>query len=370
MSDSREPVSIIVPTYKEARNIALLVEGIDEAMRASGTEWELILADDDSRDGSQEIVDTLADTHPVRMIVRTDTPRDLSLSVLAAIDVAAHDRIVVMDADLSHPPSRINDLADALDEGCDMSIGSRYTQGGGFERGWGVLRLVNSLVASSLARPLVACSDPMSGNFAVRRSTLPELSLFRPIGYKIGLELMVRGQLRVREVPITFSDRTLGESKMNLRQQWNYLRHLHRLYMFRFGDPVRIVSFGAVGFGGFLIDFTVYLTLIALGADHRWARFLSFWPAVSWNWVANRVFTFEERPRRPRMRQWAEFTFASIAGLIVNVGGYIALTNYVEFFDQNRIIALIIGVLLGSMVNFLASTLLVYRRHIASDPDP
>ena len=122
-----------------------------------------------------------------------------------------------------------------------------------------------------------------------------------------------------------------------------------------------------VGFGGFLIDISIYLLLIAVGSDHRLARFVSFWPAVSWNWIANRVFTFEERPRRPRVRQWAEFTSASIAGLVVNVGGYIALTNFSEFFDQRRIIALIVGVLLGSAVNFLASTALVYRYHISKD---
>ena len=106
-------------------------------MSDSGIDWELILADDDSQDGSLEIVEELAGTLPVRMIVREDKPRDLSQSVLSAIGVASYDRIVVMDADLSHPPSRILDLANALDEDCGIAVGSRYTEGGGFEQGWG-----------------------------------------------------------------------------------------------------------------------------------------------------------------------------------------------------------------------------------------
>ena len=92
------------------------------------------------------------------------------------------------------------------------------------------------------------------------------------------------------------------------------------------------------------------------------ARFLSFWPAVSWNWALNRGLTFSERARQPRVGQWARFTASSLIGLGVNVGSYALLTSYVEVFDRHRLLAFFCGVGLGSLVNFVVADLYVYRR--------
>ena len=228
-------VSIVVPTFREAANIPRLVRRIQDALAHEAFPWELIFVDDDSQDGSEAIVAELARQAPVRMEVRRDPPRDLSLSVVHGMRRASCDRLVVMDADLSHPPERIAALLAALGSGCDFAVGSRYTTGGDIDAGWSGWRRLNSRIAMLLAMPLVRCSDPMSGFFATDRRALPDLQELRPIGYKIGLELMVRGRLRVREVPIGFVDRDRGASKMNWRQQLNYLHHLHRLYRYRYG---------------------------------------------------------------------------------------------------------------------------------------
>ena len=353
----------MVPTFHEAENIPVLAKRIAAALSAGGIEWELVLADDDSGDGSKKVVAELARRLPVRMEVRRDPPRDLSLSVLHGIQASRFDRIVVMDADLSHPPEHIPDLISALDGGCDMAVGSRYASGGRIDEGWGLWRRLNSYGATLLARPLTDCSDPMSGFFALDRRVLPDFEQLRPIGYKIGLELMVRGRLQVREVPIGFADRDRGASKMNLRQQVNYLRHLKRLYLHRFGNFVRVLSFGMVGASGFVVDLVFYLGLQAFGVEHRLARFLSFWPAVSWNWWFNRRVTFEERPRQSPARQWARFVIASLVGLTVNVGSYLVLTSFVGIFIRHPLYAFVFGIVLGGGVNFLISTLYVYRRH-------
>ena len=241
---TRQAASIVVPTLREAANIPTLAERIHGALAGSGLEWELLLVDDDSQDGSEEIVAELARRLPVRMVVRRNAPRDLSLAVLHGIRVARFDRVVVMDADLSHPPERIGVLLSALDGDCDMAVGSRYAPGGRVDATWGVARRLNSRVATVLALPLVRCNDPMAGFFATDRRALPDPERLQPIGYKIALELMVRGRLRVTEVPIDFVDRDRGSSKMNWRQQVNYLRHLYRLYQHRFGAVARLVSFG------------------------------------------------------------------------------------------------------------------------------
>ncbi len=356
-------VSIVVPTFREAENLPALAGRIEAVLSGRGLEWELILVDDDSRDGIEAVAGELARRLPVRLEVRRDSPRDLSRSVLRGIGRSRSGRIVVMDADLSHPPERIPDLVQALDGGCDMAVGSRYAPGGRIERGWGLWRFLNSCAATLLARPLTDCADPLSGFFALDRRALPDLTRLRPIGYKIGLELMVRGRLRVAEIPIDFADRSQGASKMGLRQQVDYLRHLKRLYLHRFGNPARILSFGVVGTSGFLVDLAFYLGLQAFGVGHRLARFLSFWPAVSWNWWLNRRITFDGRPRPPPARQWARFVIASLVGLGVNVGSYLVLTGSVAVFIRHPLYAFVLGIVLGGGVNFLISTLLVYRRH-------
>ena len=357
-----DPVSVVVPTYREALNIRALAEGVHAVLSGTGIEWELILADDDSADGTEALVDELARCFPIRLETRREPPRDLSRSVLFGIARARHERVVVMDADLSHPPARIPDLLRALDEGCDMAIGSRYAPGGRIDGGWSRWRLLGSRAATLLARPLVRCSDPMSGFFAVDRRVLPGFDALRPLGFKIALELMVRGRLRVREVPIEFRDRRRGASKMGWRQQRDYLRHLFQLYAFRHGGPARLVCFGVVGASGFVVDVAGYLALQWAGVEHRWARFASFWPAVTWNWLLNRRVTFRDRRPEPPMGQWVRFVAGSLTGLVVNVGSYAALTSFVGFFDRHRLLALVVGVGLGGVVNFMLATWYVYRQ--------
>ena len=359
-------VSIVVPTFREAANLPALARRVHAALSDRGIEWELVLADDDSDDASDAVVAELAQHLPVRMETRRETPRDLSRSVLFGIRRARFDRVVVMDADLSHPPERIIDLLRALDGGCDMALGSRYAPGGGVDRAWSPWRFLNSRVATLLARPLVGCSDPMSGFFAIDRRTLPDPRTLQPIGYKIALELMVRGRLRVKEVPIGFRDRVRGKSKMGWRQQIDFLRHLSLLYVHRHGGPLRVPCFALVGASGFVVDLVCYLALQWAGVEHRVARLLSFWPAVSWNWLLNRSVTFRDRAPETRAGQWAKFVAGSLVGLAVNVGSYAALTSFTDVFDRHRLLALLTGVGLGGLVNFMLSTLFVYRRHSAA----
>ena len=359
-------LSIIVPTFREAANISPLAERIDAALSGTGIEWELVVVDDDSGDGSEAVAADLARRLPVRMVIRRESPRDLSLAVIEGIRLSRFDRLVVMDADLSHPPERIVDLLAALDGGCDMVIGSRYAPGGVVDRSWSLYRIVNSRLATWLARPLINCNDPMSGFFATRRSRLPDLRVLRPMGYKIALELMVRGRLRVREIPIVFRDRSIGFSKMNWRQQLRFLRHLSRLYNHKFGSMARVPFFSAVGASGLAIDLACYLVLQWAGVEHRWARLLSFWPAAGWNWALNRGLTFSERARQPHLGQLARFMASSLVGLGVNVGSYALLTSYVGVFDGHRLLAFFCGVGLGSLVHFVVADQYVYRRR----PEP
>ena len=223
-------VSVVVPTYNERENLAPLarrVFGVLDPQQA-----ELLIVDDDSPDGTAEAAAELGRVLPVRCIVRRGE-RGLATAVIAGLRAARGELVVVMDADLSHPPESIPALLAALDDpGVEMAIGSRFVPGGVVDLHWPLHRRLNSLVGRLLARPLTPVRDMMSGFFAVRRRDL-RLEGLRPIGYKIALELIVRhGWKNIVEVPITFADRAAGQTKLNVAEQLRYLRHLGRLYAY------------------------------------------------------------------------------------------------------------------------------------------
>ncbi len=124
----------------------------------------------------------------------------------------------------------------------------------------------------------------------------------------------------------------------------------------------RLVAFAGVGASGFVLDIACYVGLQWLGMDHRLARVVSFWPAATWNWFLNQKVTFHGRPRDRHVRQWARFVAGSLAGLTVNAGSYALLTTFVAYFIDRRWLALLFGVALGGLLNFVLATRYVYRR--------
>lgn len=242
---SAPPISIVIPTYREAPNIDPLVHRTFAALADAGIEAEMIIVDDHSGDGTEKIVGRLAKQFPIRLLSRT-IERGLASAVLHGFAHANHDIFVVLDADLQHPPEAIPAIVAPLtDDVADFVIGSRYAPGGKINTRWTVRRRLNSRIANLLARPLLSVHDPMSGFFALRRDTWRRAGDITPIGYKIALELAVRARCkRYAEIPITFDTRHAGQSKLSLRQQLHYLRQLAHLYWFRHKIPIIIALVG------------------------------------------------------------------------------------------------------------------------------
>ena len=230
MATSDPPVSIIVPTYNERDNLAPLTERIFATLEPDTA--ELLVVDDNSPDGTAAVAGELSERFPIRCLVRREE-RGLATAVIRGLREARGELCVVMDADLSHPPAAIPRLLEAMcDPQVTMVIGSRFVPGGKVDLHWPLHRRLNSWVARMLARPLTSVKDMMAGFFCVRRREL-KLDRLDPVGYKIALELIVRhGWKHVVEVPITFSDRSAGQTKLNLAEQLRYLRHLRRLYTY------------------------------------------------------------------------------------------------------------------------------------------
>jgi len=228
-------VSVILPTRCEAENLRVLIPQIAQYLDAAGLRAEIIVVDDDSPDETVAVCESLRQEFPLQLLVRRGQ-RGLSSAVVHGILKSRGDSIVVMDADLSHPPEQIPALLERLREDqAEFVIGSRYVCGGGTYEGWGLFRWFNSRIATFLARPLTKARDPMAGFFALRRATFAKARGLNPIGYKIGLELIVKcGCRRIDEVPIMFRSRLHGESKLSAREQWAYLRQVGQLYAFKF----------------------------------------------------------------------------------------------------------------------------------------
>ncbi len=230
---SRCSVSVIVPTYKEVENLTLLSKRLEEVRQEHHLSLELLIMDDDSQDGTEELVSSI-DKDWITLVVRKKQ-RGLSQAVLEGLRLARGDVLVVMDADLSHPPEKIPEMLVALENGADFVMGSRYITGGLTGASWGLFRWLNSRVATILARPLTSVKDPMSGFFALPRTTFESACDLNPIGYKIGLELMVKCNLFcLEEIPIHFENRQFGESKLTLTEQKRYLQHLWRLFIYKY----------------------------------------------------------------------------------------------------------------------------------------
>ena len=224
--------SIVIPALREQASLQQLLPRLFDALQQAGFAAEVIVVDDDSRDGTDELCHQLAQRHALRLITRTNE-RGLATAVLRGLDEAQGEVCVVMDADLSHPPETVPTLIKAARSPfCDVAIGSRYIRGGSVDSDWSWFRRLNSKAATLLARGLTNAADPLAGFFAIQRSTLLRATTLSPLGYKILLELIVRCDCRrIVEIPIRFRDRKLGTSKLSFTQQWLYLQHLAKLYV-------------------------------------------------------------------------------------------------------------------------------------------
>ena len=252
-------ISLIVPTLNEAANLPTLCERVGRAL--AGRQYEMRIVDDNSKDNTKEVAAELAKTYPLILMTRTQPKNGLGGAVLHGIEAAKGEYLVVMDADLQHPPEKLPELIAPLESGeADFVIGSRYVAGGTTQGEWSKFRQINSQVATLLARPFAGNTlDPMSGFFALKRSSFEQASHLTPLGYKIGLELMCKCRVqKVKEIPITFATREKGESKLSMKEQFRYLEHLSRLYDFCYPRLSPILKFLIVTLLGWFVGLGIF----------------------------------------------------------------------------------------------------------------
>ncbi len=348
-------LTLVIPTYNESSNIIPLVERIEAALR--GHDYEILFVDDDSRDGTADVINNLKNTHPVRVIVRRDE-KGLASAVVRGFSEARNEVLVVMDADLQHPPDIIPRLLGAIEDGADISIASRYVPGGGCADWSGVRKLI-SRVAIFMARlvlpPARKVKDPMSGFFALKRSVLEHKNL-QPIGYKILLEVLVLGSYRkVVEVPFQFQLRQQGDSKLNINQEYEYMRHLFRLSR-RSGEIARFIKFCLVGGSGVLVNFgLLWLLTERAGLHYAVSAVFAIETSIITNYLLNNFVTFKDR-RMPGVKTFignmAKFNLVSLGGLVINLAILTFLTEIAGLFYM---ISNLFGIAGATLWNFFVN---------------
>ena len=361
------PISIVVPTYKEVENIPYLIERVRHLRKTEGIEIELLFMDDNSRDGSLEAV--AAAGLPWARIIERKGERGLSAAVIDGFRAARYPVLVCMDCDLSHPPEKIPQMILALASGQEFALGSRYVPGASTDDDWGILRWFNSQIATLLAWPLTSAHDPMSGFFAMMKTDFDKAQALNPVGYKIALELIVKcGFENVAEIPIHFSDRIHGTSKLTLKEQLKYLRHLRRLYLYKFATAMYLLQFFAVGASGVVVNFAVLSLLLALGLPDSVALAGGIAVSLITNFLLNRRFTFSYARGGNPLLQFAGFLGASLIGMAVNFGVSLYLLHHVLSAGRASIyLASLAGIAAGMIFNFLGNRYIVFRKRFIRD---
>lgn len=279
-------VSIIIPTRNEEENIAELLKQLSVHLTGK-YDYEAVVVDD-STDKTAEVAEKCG-----ARVVKGQR-KGLGQAIVDGLNQSELSVVaVVMDADMSHPVSSIPDLVDPIINcGADMTFGSRYVKGGSVV-GWGLKRKLISFVASVIASPLTFKRDNTSGFFALRTSILKGIKL-DTCSWKIMIEVLIKANpMVIEEVPICFADRTLGKSKFNKKEVVAYLKHLVKLYLYKYK---KFIKFCAVGGSGALITFaiTAFLTEI-LGFYYLASMVFAVFVATIWNFMLNLMWTFKER---------------------------------------------------------------------------
>ena len=353
-------LTIILPTYQEFESLPNLIESLEQVKSSSSHSLQLIIVDDNSADGTEELI---AEIHKdwITLIIRTED-KGLSPAVIAGINKATSEFCIVMDADGSHPASAIPSMIEQLQQGADFVVGSRYISGGTTEDGWGYLRWLNSKIATLMARPFTKVLDPMSGFLAFRKSTFEKATDLNPVGYKIGLELIVKCNCNnVTEVPIHFRTRQLGESKLTLSVQWQYLQHVIRLLRYTHPTLVSFFSFATIGFSGLGVYVLASMGTVSLPIPFWVSNIIAISIAMTWNFIWDRKWAFWDAHRKPIIIQYLGFVLICSVGAIPNA----LITNWMAKSQVVPLAALfggLVGAAIGIIFNFLMNRLLVFRK--------
>lgn len=355
-------IAVVVPTLNEAANVEKLIEKLSVVLAGRG--WEVVFVDDNSADGTSDLVRRIGRTSRHVRIVQRVGRRGLSSAVIEGMLATAAPIIAVMDGDLQHSEDALPRLIDAIETGeAEIAVGTRYVAGGGVGD-WDQGRVRMSRLATRAGQIALGTnvSDPMSGFFAVRRDAferaLPRLSA---IGFKILIDILASSPttLRVAEVPYQFRTREAGESKIGARVVAEYAELIADKTIGRF-VPVRLLKFLMVGGLGVFVHLAILRAMLGTGNAFLTAQTAAVMTAIAFNFFLNNSFTYADR----KLKGWrvlgglASFYAISALGAVANIG----IGTWMAGHNERWWVAGVAGVLVGAIWNFAMSSALTWRK--------
>jgi dolichol-phosphate mannosyltransferase len=354
-------VSVVVPTYNEVGNVAMMYDSLARAL--GNRAWELVVVDDDSPDGTADAVRELGARHDNIRCIQRMQERGLCSAVHWGVQAAHGEVIVVMDGDLQHEPALIPQMLEALQAGADIVSGSRFLAGAaekGLSQGrrrlteWGN-RLTNRFLGTAL-------SDPLTGFFATsRRLFLASIPSMQADGFKVFFDLVYHNRdATIRELPFEFQRRRHGRSKLDLYMLWllasDIVSKLSRGML-----PPRLVSFVGVGLIGSIFHFAILYTSLDLGAVFWVSQAIATVVAMVFNFTINNVLTFSDERLRGAVFYKGLLLYSLIAsvGIVANVST--AQIAYMTLHGHT-FIAATTGLVIDVIWRFVVSNRLIWGR--------
>ena len=359
--DTGVVVSLVLPTYNEGKNITAVIEQLVPVFDSvKNLEYEIIVVDDDSPDRTWEIALGLTDRIPQLRVIRRQGERGLSTAVIRGWQIAQGRVLAVMDADLQHPPEVVAKLCREMQRGADLGIASRHVEGGGVSD-WSLVRRIISrgaqLIGFCLLPEVIGrISDPMSGFFMIRRTSIQDRQL-SPLGYKILVEVLGRGKVGwIAEVPYTFRERAEGTSKLTNKIYFEYFQHLFRLRLYLL-QVSSFFRFCVVGASGVVIDMSI-LYLLSDPSTLHWgltrSKFLAAEAALLNNFIWNDMWTFgdiarEQNTMGQRVKRFLKFNAICSLGIFFNI---VILNIEFNLLHMNRYVANLVAIGLVTLWNY------------------
>ena len=356
-------LSVVVPTFNERDNVTKLYRKLEATL--DGIAWEVVFVDDNSPDGTWDVVRALARQDGRVRCIRRIGRRGLSGACIEGILASSAPYAAVMDADLQHDETQLPKMLSLLQSGqAELVVGSRYIEGGSADS-FNRSRAGASALATEVAKRAlgVAIADPMSGFFMIRRDRFERLApQLSTQGFKILLDIVAtaHGDLKTVEVPYTFGSRLHGESKLDSMVALDFLG----LVLAKFTHDVvslRFLLFAMVGGTGLFVHLgTLYVALKLFGLPFPQAQGIGAFVAMTSNFILNNFLTYRDQ----RLKRFAilggllAFYLVCSVGLFANVG--VAFSVY----DKQPIwwLAGAAGALMGVVWNYAMSGLFVWRK--------
>jgi dolichol-phosphate mannosyltransferase len=356
-------LSVVVPTFNERDNVSKLYRKLEATL--DGVAWEVVFVDDNSPDGTWNVVRALARQDSRVRLIRRIGRRGLSGACIEGILASSAPYAAVMDADLQHDETQLPKMLSLLQSGqAELVVGSRYIEGGSaasFDRG----RAGASALATEVAKRVLSVSiaDPMSGFFMIRRDRFEELApALSTQGFKILLDIVAtaHGRLKIVEIPFAFGSRLHGESKLDSMVAVDFLG----LVLAKFTHDIvslRFLMFALVGGTGLFVHLgTLFIALRLFHLPFAGAQAAGAFVAMTSNFILNNFLTYRDQ----RLKGFAilggllAFYLVCSVGLFANVG--VAFSVY----DKQPIwwLAGAAGALMGVVWNYAMSGLFVWRK--------